>query len=173
MKGSYDTDSWLESALVAQYHPDHAKLVHHHATREQNCARGEALKMLSTEQINDNTTRGITPGLKNPAFRGAGGRVPLPDNLEGSIRQGHRKLQGCRSGGNNQIKIKDKWRMKIITIMIQMILTSILIHKPANLNIIMVRRIKTICTMILSWNQATVTTAQQRGSCRRPPQTRR
>ncbi|KAL8720704.1 MAG: hypothetical protein Q9225_002470 [Loekoesia sp. 1 TL-2023] len=74
----------------------------------ENRAREEALKMLSTEQINNNTTRGITPGLKNPALGEAGGRVPLPENLGGSIRRGRRAPGKGRGGGNNQPKFKDK-----------------------------------------------------------------
>ncbi|KAL9016788.1 MAG: hypothetical protein Q9185_005875 [Variospora sp. 1 TL-2023] len=45
---------------------------------EKNGARDEALKMLSDEQINNNTTRGTTPGLIDPSLGEAGGRVPLP-----------------------------------------------------------------------------------------------
>ncbi|KAL8644729.1 MAG: hypothetical protein Q9210_007107 [Variospora velana] len=45
---------------------------------EKNGARDEALKMLSDEQINNNTTRGTTPGLIDPSLGEAGGRVSLP-----------------------------------------------------------------------------------------------
>lgn len=76
---------------------------------EQNRAREEALGLLSDEQIRDNTTRGTTPGLINPALGEAGGRIPLPVSKVGAgIRRGRRAPGKGHGGGNNQAKYKDK-----------------------------------------------------------------
>lgn len=57
--------------------------------------RDAVLSRLSQTQIANNTTRGLTPGLINPALGEAGGRVPLPgEDDEGDEEQGNEEGQG-------------------------------------------------------------------------------
>lgn len=57
--------------------------------------RDAVLNRLSQTQIANNTTRGLTPGLINPALGEAGGRVPLPGEDD----------QGAEDEGNHE----DRW----------------------------------------------------------------
>jgi len=57
--------------------------------------RDGVLNRLSQTQIANNTTRGLTPGLINPALGEAGGRVPLPgEDDQGAEDQGSDEEQG-------------------------------------------------------------------------------
>ena len=81
----------------------------HIALHEQsNRAREEALKMLTQVQIDGNTTRGSTPGLKDPALGEAGGRVPLPANMGITSRRSRRAPGKGHGGGNHQQRFKAK-----------------------------------------------------------------
>lgn len=71
---------------------------------EKNGARDEALTMLSDEQINNNTTRGTTPGLIDPSLGEAGGRVPLPITEIGA--GGLRHCKAPRKGSRRSARKK-------------------------------------------------------------------
>ncbi|KAL8941010.1 MAG: hypothetical protein Q9216_002490 [Gyalolechia sp. 2 TL-2023] len=73
-----------------------------------NKARHEALNALSVEQVTRNTTRGITPGLKDPALGEAGGRVPVPDHIGRTGRRVCRAPGLKPSGGTCQRKYQQK-----------------------------------------------------------------
>ena len=60
--------------------------------QNHNARRDAVMGMLSDEQIAANTTRGTTPGLKDPALGEAGGRIPHPEGRKGlGVRRGPRK----------------------------------------------------------------------------------
>ncbi|KAL8941011.1 MAG: hypothetical protein Q9216_002491 [Gyalolechia sp. 2 TL-2023] len=44
-------------------------------------------EQMTDQQRRDNTTRGLTPGLINPALGEAGGRIPLPNLIKGAGQQ--------------------------------------------------------------------------------------
>lgn len=75
---------------------------------KDNHARQDALNALSNEQINNNTTRGTTPGLKNPALGEAGGRVAVPKHIGRTGRRARRAPGINHGGGNNQRKYQEK-----------------------------------------------------------------
>ncbi|KAI4177691.1 MAG: hypothetical protein LQ343_000154 [Gyalolechia ehrenbergii] len=50
-------------------------------------SRADWINEMTDQQRQDNTTRGLTPGLINPALGEAGGRVPLPDLIKGAGEQ--------------------------------------------------------------------------------------
>ena len=64
---------------------------------------------LSQQQIDDNTTRGLTPGLINPAMGEAGGRIPYPSIT--AVHAGRRsefRLSPVLSSGNTLISTLGK-----------------------------------------------------------------
>lgn len=73
---------------------------------EDNKSREAALARLTEDQIGNNTTRGTTPGLINPALGEKGGRIPniLPKRKS----SGPRAAGKGHGGGNTQEKYKDK-----------------------------------------------------------------
>lgn len=66
--------------------------------------RDAVLNQLSRAQTDSNTTRGLTPGLINPALGEVGGRIPLPgEDNEGDEEQGNEEGQG-----NDELKGNDE-----------------------------------------------------------------
>ena len=60
--------------------------------QNHNARREAVMGMLSDEQIAANTTRGTTPGLKDPTLGEAGGRITHPEGRKGlGVRRGPRK----------------------------------------------------------------------------------
>ncbi|KAL8689951.1 MAG: hypothetical protein Q9218_004498, partial [Villophora microphyllina] len=74
--------------------------------KEENKARDKALACLTKEQIRNNTSRGFTPGLINPALGEAGGRIPTTPYTP-RIRRCKPQVK-ARGGGNDQEESKDK-----------------------------------------------------------------
>ncbi|KAL9009733.1 MAG: hypothetical protein Q9173_005263 [Seirophora scorigena] len=73
---------------------------------EKNGARDEALRLLSDEQIKNNTTRGTTPGLIDPVLGEAGGRVPLPKMGVGA--GGRRRYKAPQKGSRKSDRNKNE-----------------------------------------------------------------
>lgn len=74
-----------------------------------NGAHDKALSLLSAEQIENNTSRGTTPGLIDPMLGETGGRVLVPNPTKRqSKRRGQRTPGRARGGGNHQPRYKDK-----------------------------------------------------------------
>ncbi|KAI4123856.1 MAG: hypothetical protein LQ338_005078 [Usnochroma carphineum] len=76
----------------------------------ENRVRDKAMNLLSNKQISNNTTRGTTPGLINPALGEAGGRVSLKLSKMGAgfRRRGRRAPGKGHGGGNNQERYRDR-----------------------------------------------------------------
>ena len=82
------------------------KKVHHtHIAR-----RNAVMEILSNEQIAANTTRGTTPGLKDPALGEAGGRIPHPAGRQAlGVRRGPRKKGPSKASSDiSDDEISDK-----------------------------------------------------------------